>query len=413
MVEVSTITKIITPAESCFMGGYSMRTQKNDGVLDDLKCTVNVLRTDGIDSVWCDLELLMVAPEMAEEIKRKVQEKHGVAPELVTIAAIHTHAAPELRSKRLPVFCEGDWEFSKRYAEFVCGTVCAAVDECYEKGLTEVSAEYFTVNVQGYYGNRNGIDKPEDKDVTVIRFNAADGKTVAAAVNITCHPTVLGADNLKISGDLLGYISRSVREKLGVYPVMIQGAAGDMSNRNYRKGHDAAELKRTAEGVLMQVFSGKAYTPLELKAPTVKPYVYRCEYDLDMDEWTLRKKQLEEKLETLTEYDARKVVISSLSAVDLKMKDPHIKAEFPCSIISYGDLVICKTPGEMFSRFGVQIKNSCHAKLPIMWCYADHYAGYMADEGEYGVTYESMMSPLPKGATEYITEQLCKFISEA
>jgi len=48
------------------------------------------------------------------------------------------------------------------------------------------------VKIEGLYGNRNGIGKPEDKDVTLIIFkNEKD--VLAAIVNIACHPTVLGA----------------------------------------------------------------------------------------------------------------------------------------------------------------------------------------------------------------------------
>jgi len=36
----------------------------------------------------------------------------------------------------------------------------------------------------------------------------------------------------------------------------------------------------------------------------------------------------------------------------------------------------------------------------------------MADEGEYGRTYESLMSPLPKGGTEQITKEICELIAK-
>lgn len=39
MIKVATSTSYVTPQEPCFMGGYGMRRQKSEGVLDDLKCT--------------------------------------------------------------------------------------------------------------------------------------------------------------------------------------------------------------------------------------------------------------------------------------------------------------------------------------------------------------------------------------
>ena len=43
MINVATSTSYVTPQEACFMGGYGMRKQKSEGVLDDLKCTAILL----------------------------------------------------------------------------------------------------------------------------------------------------------------------------------------------------------------------------------------------------------------------------------------------------------------------------------------------------------------------------------
>ena len=147
-----------------------------------------------------------------------------------------------------------DGAFWQRYQEFLKNQIFSTIAACFESERVEVDAWYRTVKIEGLYGNRNGIGKPEDKDVTLIAFKRGSD-VVGAIVNISCHPTVLGAQNMQISSDLLGYISRGVKEQLGVYPLMMQGASGDMSNRNYRQGHDAKELARTGEGILAQLFA--------------------------------------------------------------------------------------------------------------------------------------------------------------
>ena len=88
------------------------------------------------------------------------------------------------------------------------------------------------------------------------------------------------------------------------------------------------------------------------------------------------------------------------------MKKEEINAVFNAAIIRLGDMEICKQPGEMFSRFGMKIKAASKAKLPLIWGYADDYGGYLPDAGEYGKTYESIMSPMPKGASEEVTDDL-------
>lgn len=406
MIKVATNTSYVTPQEPCFMGGYGMRRQKSEGVLDDLKCTAIRVEIGGKPIVFCDVEILMITNEIVTAVKEKLEEKYGIQPEMVTIATTHTHAGPEIRSERLPMFDEEtDDGFWHRYQDFLKEKIFATIADCFEKEPVEVEAWYRTVKIEGLYGNRNGIGKPEDKDATLIVFK--NEKAVEAAiVNIACHPTVLGAQNLQISSDLLGYISRGVKERQGVYPLMMQGASGDMSNRNYRQGHDAQELTRTGEGILAQLFASKELSPLSLSEPIVEEYHWETTYPVDKEALKALQAQIKQQMSTEEDYDKHKILLSSVYAIDLKLKKEEINAVFNAAIIRLGDIEICKQPGEMFSRFGMKIKAASKAKLPLIWGYADDYGGYLPDAGEYGKTYESMMSPMPKGASEEVTDDL-------
>ena len=406
MINVATSTSYVTPQEPCFMGGYGMRKQKSEGVLDDLKCTAILLEINGETVVMCDVEILMITQEIVAAVKEQLEREFGVYPERVTIATTHTHAGPEIRSERLPMFDEeSDDGFWRRYQDFLKEKIYSTITACFENEPVEVEAWYRTVKIDGLYGNRNGIGKPEDKDVTLIVFkNKKD--VVAAIVNIACHPTVLGAQNLQISSDLLGYISRGVKERLGVYPLMMQGASGDMSNRNYRQGHDAQELARTGEGILAQLFASEELSPLSLSEPMVEEYHWETTYPVDRDALKALQSEIRQQMSAEINYDKHKILLSSDYAIDLKLRKEEITAVFNAAIIRLGDIEICKQPGEMFSRFGMKIKAASKAKLPLIWGYADDYGGYLADEGEYGKTYESIMSPMPKGASEEITDDL-------
>ena len=411
MIKVATSTSFVTPQEPCFMGGYGMRRQKSEGVLDELKCTAVLLEIEGKSVVFCDVEILMITTEIVTTVKERLRQEYGIQPEMVTIATTHTHAGPEIRSDRLPMFDEEtDDGFWRQYQDFLKEKIYSTITACFEKAPVEVEAWYRTVKIEGLYGNRNGIGKPEDKDVTLIVFkNEKD--VVAAIVNISCHPTVLGAQNLQISGDLLGYVSRGVKEKLGIYPLMMQGASGDMSNRNYRQGHDAQELTRTGEGVLAQLFASQELAPLILNKPVVEGYHWETSYPVDKAALKALQAQIRQQMSTEENYDKHKILLSSDYAIDLKLKKEEIKANFDAAIIRLGDIEICKQPGEMFSRFGMQIKAASKAKLPLIWGYADDYGGYLADEGEYGKTYESIMSPMPKGTSEEITDDLARLMA--
>lgn len=411
MIRVATSTSYVTPQEPCFMGGYGMRRQKSEGVLDELKCTALLLEIEGEPIVMCDVEILMITSEIVATVKDRLKHAYGIQPEMVTIATTHTHAGPEIRSERLSMFDEeSDDGFWRRYQEFLKDAIFTTIAARFETKPVEVEAWYRTVKIEGLYGNRNGIGKPEDKDVTLIVFKKEED-VLAAIVNISCHPTVLGAQNLQISSDLLGYISRGVRQRLGVYPLMMQGASGDMSNRNYRQGHDAAELTRTGEGILAQLFASQELTPLSLNKPVIEGYHWEINYPVDKEALRILQAQIRQQMAAEENYDKHKILLSSDYAIDLKLKKEEITANFDAAIIRLGDIEICKQPGEMFSRFGMKIKAASRAKLPLIWGYADDYGGYLADEGEYGKTYESIMSPMPKGASEEITDDLARLMA--
>ena len=66
--------------------------------------------------------------------------------------------------------------------------------------------------IKDVYGNRNYKDKPSDKEINMILF-CSDNHVAAGIFQFTCHPTVLGIHNMKISSDLMGNIGKSLDDK--------------------------------------------------------------------------------------------------------------------------------------------------------------------------------------------------------
>ena len=80
-----------------------------------------------------------------------------------------------------------------------------------------------------------------------------ENHVVAGMFQFTCHPTVLGIHNMKISSDLLGNVGKALDEKYNTIFITMQGACGDMGNRQYRQGNDENELWRVRDEVMKQV----------------------------------------------------------------------------------------------------------------------------------------------------------------
>ena len=56
------------------------------------------------------------------------------------------------------------------------------------------------------------------------------------------------------------------------------------------------------------------------------------------------------------------------------------------------DLFILTIPAELFSRFGLEIKQAMSAVCPIVWGYSNYSVGYLVDREEYGRSFESAAS---------------------
>lgn len=54
-----------------------------------------------------------------------------------------------------------------------------------------------------------------------------------------------------------------------------------------------------------------------------------------------------------------------------------------------------------------------NCKCPILWGYCNYTVGYLGNIEDYGVSFETASSDIPKGTTERITEEIIQFIKES
>ena len=144
-----------------------------------------------------------------------------------------------------------NWEFGKynpTYDEFLQESVISAYEECLHNAR-EATARIGCEIVDGFYSNRNHEGQRADNTIQVLKFYDENDEPFAAIVNWAVHSTAMGASNMYLTGDLAGNTCRKLGEEWGYYPVMLNGAAGDSSNRFDRKGKDFDELERATDGL--------------------------------------------------------------------------------------------------------------------------------------------------------------------
>ena len=409
-MKLSTFKTDITPTSEyfpCYLSGHAIRTEIADGILDQIYAVSTVLDVDGVKTVWLTVELIGLDRSFTEDIRKKVAIKYNLDYNNIYVNYIHSHSCPEYSYEN----AFGGESAKKGYPEYVKEQALKAIDTSMNANFKEVEAYYRTVTVKGCYSNRNGLDKPCDKDVTVIIFKHED-KIIGGICNFTCHSTVLGPQNLKVSSDLAGYVARYCKDKWGIYPNVIIGAAGDMSNRLYRKGNDEKELLRVGNEMMSQVFKEDTYTKLNISKPVVIPFSYKQTFIPNKEEKLKQYNETLDRINNAKNYDEKKVYTSALAVCKKGLEIDSYTLDLECYYVNMGDLRYFVIPAELFSRFGVEIKKAMNCKCPILWGYTNYSVGYLGNIDDYGASFETVTSNIPCGTTEKIVKLIVDLIKK-
>ena len=403
MIEVSAEKIDITPDFPMYMRGYAMRTGKSIGVLDRLYSRILALRIDGQTFLWITLDLCRLEPEITDYMRRVLSAKHSIPMEQIVISTIHTHSAPDISFEDQG---EDRNHRKARYRDLMIRKTFEGVDICFDRGFLEVSPYMVKGQIQGVYGNRNYKDKPSDQEVNLILFRN-ENHVAAGIFQFSCHPTVLGIHNMKLSSDLLGNVGKALDEKYHTTFITIQGACGDMGNRQYRQGNDEQELWRVRNQIMEQIDGFALHEePIRLEKIQVKTTQYRVYHTYDIPEIRRQIEEDERKLAEAATEDERKLLWSGIRHLKEKVEQGGVDVTLKSLIFHLGDLDIVTVPGELFSAFGLQLKQAMKGKLRIVWGYANYSAGYIVEKDEFGKGYESMSTPFPQGEAEKYVEQL-------
>ena len=387
----------ITPEIPVFLRGHAMRKEKSKGVHDRLEAVVSWLKIGEIRNLFVNGDVSGWDYEFVHAFKRKVMEQCNVKAEHIVLSATHTHSGPTLFT------VDQDQPHDEAYRQEVLKKLVETAVSIYDQEVPVSQVVCSSGNSEGYYGNRNGKDKYGDQKITLLEFKNEKNENLAAFVHLSCHSTVLSPQEYQISGDLLGALRRKLTPLLHVTPMMMNGNAGDMSNRLYRKNNDFKELDRISQGIAYQIMGFSEKMTLDLSDEQENSFTFEVAYDTDKE--TLKKKieEFNVKLESTTEFDARKWLISEIAGFKRKLAVDHVDLKFETTILRMKDLELVILPCELVSAFGKQIKKTSTAKCCIVWGYANGQTTYVVEASEFNGGHDGIATHLPKGkAEEYV-----------
>ena len=201
------------------LSGFAARTSGSSGVHDP--CTVRALAVG--ETCWVAVDVCALHEDTCAEI----EAASGMGPGHAAVTATHTHSGPACTPGRLA----GDDAAIRRGVVAAAVSAAAAARESREPMTLRHSA----TRAVGVAVNRRDPSQAIDPPIDLVSFERADGSVRAWLVSYPCHPVVLSADNLLVSGDYVHFLRDELELSApGSVALFLPGTAGDVNN-----GHPA------------------------------------------------------------------------------------------------------------------------------------------------------------------------------
>lgn len=217
----------ISPPVGAPLAGFAAREGVSEGIHDDLFARSLVLSEEEASFALVSVDLLAVPSEFVKRVRSGIESRTGISAAAVMIASTHTHAGPVT----ITTFFNPEESVDATYMDFLA--------EAIEQSVTNAWREQFpakvgvgAAQVDGVGVNRRSPDqRPIDAQVGIIKVDDLNDRTRAVLINYSCHPTVLGPDNLLVTGDFPSFAIAEIERNLSPegFAMFVNGTQGNIS----------------------------------------------------------------------------------------------------------------------------------------------------------------------------------------
>lgn len=384
----------ITPPIGVSLYGY-FHDRIGTYVKDDLFCHAMVIEGNGGKIALVSLDIGALNQEEADKAKELITQKTTIPPSNVLICATHTHTGPVIsRTSFLP--CNNEW------LDALPAKIAGAVKEANEKLIPAILVPARTI-AEDVGSNRlsrlaDGTEKfshdgigpagPVDRELQALRVCNLQGDTFGMLVNFAQHADNVGGGSADfISADWPGQVGKTIAQIYGpdVITVFLNGCCGDL---NMSLDHPS---RRTPNGVPRNISMGRALGGLAAAA---------TEQAEPMEDNTVSADVQYLEIPYFTRDEAFKAEVEAArnskdgwnSAIVIEndnwTHDGEI-AHVPVQVMRCGDIIFVGLPGEVFTKWGLEIKHWSPANFTFVTELSNAYFQYIpttdqAQRGAYG-----------------------------
>lgn len=379
---------ITPPLGSVMPGGWQER--KATGIHDPLHVTALVLDEGRTQVAFVSVDCLSLKASTVRQARENAFRFCGIPPSHILIAATHTHCggptADVLGSKADPNYCR-----------FVAEQIGLAIGEAFKGrrpaqigvGVGEEGRIAFNrrfIMKDGRHethpgkGNPNIVAPagPVDPQVGVLAVQDKTGAFLCCLVNYACHCTVM--TGTEFSADYPFFLSETIRKVLGetCYLLFLPGACGDVTQvsgtalREWEFGERWAWKIGTVLGseVLKTIALMDFVREVKLRVETGLVRLFKRSVPPELLREAKRLLAKDDK-GSRDHIFAREVLL-----VDEEVrKEPFVDAEVQAILV--GDTAFGAVPGELFCRFGLDIKRASPFPATFVVTCANGMVGYL------------------------------------
>jgi len=360
------------------LGGYGEREGKPAvGTHDTIMAKAMLFEFNGAQSAVVALDVCHLPRGLVREAL-KLAAVPGLDFDHCMMIASHTHAGLEGYSMDARNIAGNPHIgiFKQEILDFVAKRIAAALKEA-EGDLEAVTAGAAVTSLPGMNRNRRHDGAATDEDMTVLRFDRADGTKKAVFVNYTAHGTIMTPDIMHVSGGWPGVMQRTVQDLMGggVVCLYSNGAEGDVAPNGYTGGSrwEMAEQYGRRVGIAAAKLAESIHTrPVE----TFDAQVY----------W------MENLPERVPAPDFMKIAGEEYQVTEDMLKlflNVLLEDTAPLYGFRVNDFAMVTFPGEPITAIGMPVKQALREggiHYPIVAALTNDFIGYILTKEEYALS---------------------------
>jgi hypothetical protein len=352
-------------------------------------------------------------------IREALRQRCGLAPEHVCIAATHTHASPATTASFLtgalpePAYVDLLVEKSQEAIEQAVSrlrparVVAASIDAPpigFCRRRVDANGQAYMTGSEPKSASPLPAENPIDEQMQYAVFEDMAGRPLAVVFNVSCHNNMV---TRVYSADMFGRAGDELRAKLGdVTTVMLAAPCGDVSPRKPDGRATYASDRLAGRAIADAILASYQSQPRTGGGPIVVQSVVRQIPDRPFDAAEFvydngRGSDAGAREHFRHRYAPEEVAVREQGATQCDV-------EF--QVIAFGDVAIVTNPAELFSIYGVKIKQSSPFKVTFVSSLTNGYCGYVPTVEAFGhggyETYRTVhTSRLAKDAGELILHE--------